>query len=160
MRELRDNYIITMCAGRVTPDSLEQYSLATLAAIYRELTGETVKKFRDRKTAIERVFPVVEEAISSRTPPDPVRQGKQFNVDYPAKETQKANRPNTKLRHIVELCRQSPKTVDFVCQQVGCTEVQLRAFLYHLHHRCGWGIKSDANQYLRIFGANEEEVVR
>ena len=156
----------TMSAGELTPSGVESLTGPTLAAVYNELTGKTIKKFRDRATGISRVKPEVELAIkrieeSSNPSPRPTRTGKGrrklFSID--PSETQRRHREGTKRGALIAMLRDgNGRTFEQVMDHFGWDRNLAYEHIWTVGTYVGWGVREDEETgYIRLTTKEEEE---
>ena len=148
-------------AGDVDVAGLVNLTNPQLAALYRELTGATLKKFEDKTKGIARVAPVLEAHLKKVAPEVSVAKierpkgsrRRTFNFDPPAGMQPKPPREGTKLRQMVEmLLRPEGATFEQLMAAIGWNYKNVKGNLWNVVNHCGYGLSEDAELVIRIRG--------
>lgn len=155
---MSDSSFCSAVAGNVTLDSLEQLSGPQLQAVYQELTGKTVGRFRDRASGIAKVKPVLESKLEevkrvSAPPPPPVvgKKGrKKFN--YPFTGKIRSYREGTKRAALIEVL-QGGATFDHCMVATGWSYKVCYENIWLLHFFVGFGLSEGDDGVIRLVQA-------
>jgi len=133
--------------GAVTAENLGTFSIIQLAAIYNELTGKTIKKFRDKTTAISRVQPVVAQRLVA---PAPTFSGrKKFNVE-PRPGGVNRYRLGTKRHKLIEALTKGA-TFEECMAATGWDYKVCYENIGLLNTYVGFGLREDENRVIRVY---------
>lgn len=150
--------INTMTAGPVDAHNIRGLSLTSLAALYRELTGKTTKKFRDRETALKRVTPVVEDKIRRAVAPRPKRTSTRALLNIPPKSEIARYRPGTKRAALINWLREDGgASLGQVKERFGWKTHLARCHLWSIGKYVGFGVREDAETGIIRLTTKEEE---
>lgn len=143
----------------VDRSALSQMSLADLARLYNEVTGESVRKFADRKSAVRRVLAALDRVrkaeAAERPSPLPARAkaapsapAARKALEFPASPEGRAPRPGTKRAALVAALR-SPSGVsaEEAMERFGWTRRDLADALRLAAKKNGVAVREDGGRY-------------
>jgi hypothetical protein len=152
-------------AGTVTKNELNTQSLGKLIEIYNKLAEKPVKAFRDKPTALERVWalgkadeapaaaPKAErkERVKKEKAPSAGRQRRPVDLAYSRTEENNSPRAGTAVDIAMQLWgRPGGATDEEVCEATGKSRGHVRGILRWCNKGFGYGFKQEGDKIFLV----------
>lgn len=138
--------------GKVTCVSARELSGPQLAVLYNELTGKTIKKFRDRQTGISKVTPILLSRIAAQVPSQKVVRRVRFNFEFYGRV--RNYRQNTKRSLLIGVLSRPEGATFAECQDTtGWNYKVCYENIVLLHTYVGFGISEDGDGRIRLISS-------
>lgn len=144
----------------VTAADLKGLNRGQLVGVYNELTGKSIKAFKDLPTAVLRTTEAyqqwakdhpdqVKPAPAPKAPKQPREKGprkvKSLDFNYPVGSDEcpeiRPPREGSSRAKVVELLKKGT-TLEEVMKETGWTRAQAVPGIRLVHHKCGYGIRT------------------
>lgn len=135
---------------------LNKLSMAELVAAYNRLVSKKVKKFKDKPTAVHRLWGEIKETkptgkVTPKKAAKPKKAKADKKMNFPVAKPIKKHREGTHRAVIIGLLsRKSGATVAECEKATGWNMAATREGIRILHSRLGYGLKEDDAGHIRL----------